>query len=166
MYNRFLVIIVVLAVLIVGGAYLYKQSLKPGGLKQNLQPGTTQNPNEPQPKHDQSGLPATPATTSGQPVTQFVQTVKEDAKETSDLTVTACKANPGVIKMKTGSKITIKNNDSKDITLSIAAGAVFTVPAGKVQSFDLKIEPAIYTYSCDQKDGTSVGKSGILYVGN
>lgn len=165
MYNRFLLIIVVLAILIVGGAYLYKQSLKPNGSKQSLKSDQlTQTDSTNQTKRDSDGLPVAPATSSGKPVEDFVVTVKQDAKESADLSITDCKANPGVIKVKKGSTITIKNNDDKEITLQITVGAQPKVAAKKSLPFTVDTQKAIFTYGCDQTGGDSVVKAGVLYV--
>ncbi|MBI2596535.1 hypothetical protein HYW41_00025 [Candidatus Daviesbacteria bacterium] len=162
--SRFFIIVLVLAVLIIGGSYLLKQ--------QNLQKSSSTAPIgqdtskdgsvKQQPLRDSAGLPNPPATSSGKPVEVFVQTVKEDAKESSDLSFTNCKASPGVIKVKVGQKITIKNNDDKDIILQITVGAQPKIEAKKSISYAFTVGPAIYTYSCDHVGGDTVVKAGII----
>lgn len=166
---RFFAIIALLAVAIVVGLYFFKQKfLKSNPLlpvNQATQPKNTSNKGSlGQSLRDSAGLPVSPATSSGQAVEEYVKTVKQDAKESADLTITDCKANPGVIKVKKGSTITIKNNDSQEIRLRITINALPKVEAKKSIPFTVNVEPAIYGYGCDHTGGDSVAKAGVLNV--
>ncbi len=169
MNTRVITAFVVLAILIVGGLFLYKQNSSKLGSKtpvvQNkVQPRTQTTGTAGQPLRDKTGLPQTPATSSGKQVDDFIQTVKEDAKATANISITNCKISPAVAKLKAGSKITIKNNDSKEASLQVVVGGIYTVAAGKTQTFDLKIEPAIYAFACVHTGGDTVVRSGVFEV--
>lgn len=163
---RFLLVILVAAMIIVGGIYVYKQNFfKKGSSSQTTKKAPLNVKNsEGQPLRDSVGLPANPATTSGKTVEDFVQTVREDAQESSDLNIRNCLADPGVIRVKLGQKINVKNSDDKNITLSIAVGMVPTIAANKSVSLSITAEPAIYTYGCSSSGGISQAKAGVMDI--
>ncbi|OGE31529.1 hypothetical protein A2631_00200 [Candidatus Daviesbacteria bacterium RIFCSPHIGHO2_01_FULL_44_29] len=163
---KFLLVILVIGLVIIGGLYAYKQNFFQKGSSSptaKKAPSNIKN-SAGQPLRDSVGLPVTPATTSGKTVEDFVKTVKEDAQESSDLNIRNCLADPGVIRVKLGQKINVKNSDDKDITLSIAVGMVPTIPAKKSVSLSITAEPAIYTYGCSSSGGTSQAKSGVMDI--
>lgn len=164
---RFLLVMIVTGVLIVGGIYVVKQNL----FKRDLlpTPATSQTPSSAknsgvQTARDKNNLPVTPATTSGQPVEQYIQTVEQEAKESSTLSFTNCLANPGEVKVKTGQKITIKNNDAQDISLDITIKFHPTISAHQSIEAAVTQEPSVIAYGCSHKDGTTQVRSGVMDI--
>lgn len=163
---KFLLLIIILSILIVSGVYVLQKSAARHSQKD-------QKTNQQKPMSEVSkvaspnattSLPPAPSTQSGKPVDEFVNQVRQSAKETTTLNITKCSANPAVLKIKQGQKLTIKNNDAQIITLRVAAGAIYTVEASKTSTETINIEPAIYTYACDKKEGDSVARAGVIEV--
>lgn len=164
---KFLSLILGLSFLIVGGVYLLKQyqlkqsaSTPPTQLDQQ-QADTSALPNL---AGGPAKIPSLPASPSAQQVRQYVTAVQEQAQEGNVLKISQCIAEPNDFKIKTGDSFTIQNSDEKEVKLSIALNAVYTVGANKNLTVKMAAEPAIYKYSCEQTGGISNAQAGVIYV--
>lgn len=109
-------------------------------------------------------LPSPPAATSGAVLDKYVQEVQQLAVEDDTLEITNCTGKPVSLRVKQGSKLTFKNNDSKEITVKLNAQDVYTVPAKTSQAFTIQAGMALYSYICSQKDGITLRNAGSMEV--
>lgn len=77
----------------------------------------------------------------------------------SQLEIGNCETKPLVLKVKDGSSFTIKNSSDKDRAISFDADNTIYVPAGKthVQQVKFKNGPGLYGYGCDFPDIRQTG---------
>lgn len=174
---KLIVLVVVLAVLIVAGSLYYKDYQK----KSISSTGSNQTSSEVSDQQDKKSsslnsvpinrspnpdavLPSPPSATSGAVLDKYVREVKQVAVESGALEITNCTGRPTSVIVKQGSNLTIKNNDSKEITILLDANNTYTVPAKSSQAFTIKASFALYSYICSQKDGTTLRNAGALEV--
>lgn len=163
--KRFLLIIIVLAVLIVGAFYTYKQSK----VKKPSQPPI---PNTQQTTNTQDQVPQKPVTLKELPASptakelrSFVENVQTTAQSSDTLEINnKCEGNPFTFKVKQKIGFSIKNNDSLEHTISIAVGHVHKVGAGKTVTANGFTDAAIYNYSCATPGGQTNINAGTVYV--
>lgn len=76
------------------------------------------------------------------------------AKQQTNFTIKECKPDPLAIKVKTGSEITIKNDDDTQHLITVNAQSQVTVPAkGSAKlTTDFGKGNGIYTYRCDSDE--------------
>lgn len=163
---KVIAIVTVLSLLIVGGTYLYKQTLQKTPQKQpssQVQTNSNQQVSSGSAVKNEN-IPSLPASPSASQTSNYVADVKTQAVAGQLLTFKGCIADPGVFKVKTGESFSIKNSDDKEVKISIAPNAIYTVGAGKTTVVKMEAEAAIYKYGCSQIGGVSAALSGILYV--
>lgn len=164
---KFLGIILGLSLLILGGVYLLKQyqlqkSASTSPTQVDRQPaGTSPMPDLP---GGPAKIPQIPSSPSAQQLREYVTKVQEQAQGGNVLKISQCIAEPNDFKIKTGDSFTITNSDDKEVKLSIALNAVYTVGANKTLTVKMAAEPAIYKYSCEQTGGIFNAQAGVIYV--
>jgi len=160
---KFFAIILGLSLLIVGGVYVLRQYQQkpPSSSPGSQQAKTSALPNLP---GGPAKIPSLPASPSAQQLSQYVSSVQSQAQTGNLLKIQKCTAEPNDFKIKTGDSFTIQNSDDKEIKLSIALGAVYTVGANKSSTVKMTAEPAIYKYACEQTGGITNPQAGVIYV--
>lgn len=167
---KLIALVVGLAVLIVAGgfSYRYYQGRSQQPVVSNNQTITSEVADQ-QDKANVSLnadaiLPSPPAATSGALLDKYVQEVQQVAVEGDALEITNCAGKPSSIRMKKGSRLTIKNNDSKEITIMLNANNTYTVPAKSSQAFTITAGIALYSYICSQKDRITLRNAGSMEI--
>ena len=162
---KLLGIVLGLSALIVGGTYLYKQSLKSNDLKQNMLNGQTA---QTQNKEAGNGKSSLPAPLQGSPsedkIDKYVEDVAAASVASGTLDMTNCKPNPEIIKVKTGDTLTIQNNGDKDITVLLTANIKWLVPAKKSTPAKIDTGGGVYPLSCQEQGGSLKYRVGTFTV--
>lgn len=96
---------------------------------------------------------------------EFYKALDKVGKDTHSITISNCKGEPVVARMKPGEDFTIKNNDQREYTMRLFKKD-FTLAANKATSFQTPAQDAFYVYRCTsnkelRKDDLVVG---IVYV--
>lgn len=166
---KMIAIIVGLSLLIVGGAYLYKQQKAQQFKTESTQ--TTQTPsNTTVVKSQDKGatksaqaLPALPASPSSEQSQKYSEQITALAEDSDTLVFTQCKADPLVVKFKSGSKLTVKNNDNLGIVVYIGPESL-SLEGGKSQTIQPKLSPAQYSVACQHSAQDYNSQAAVLYV--
>lgn len=156
-------IVLGLSLLIVGGTYLYKQTmLKSQNVNTNNASLETQN------EAASKDKPSLPAPLQGSPsadqIDKYVEDVAAASVASTTLEMTNCKPNPEVIKVKTGDTLTIQNNGDKDITVLLTANIKWPVSAKKSIQAKIDTGGGVYPLSCQEQGGSLKYRVGTFTV--
>lgn len=157
-----------LSLLIVGGAYLYKQStIKQSQPKQvtstqTTNTSTSENTDKQSTKSAQV-LPSLPASPSSEQSQKYSEKIIAMATDVNTLTFTQCKANPLVVKFKAGGSLTVKNNDKEGIVVYIGPESL-AIEGGKSQTIQPKLSPAQYSVACQHSAKDYNSQAAVVYV--
>ncbi len=164
---KLIAIVVGLSILIVGGSYLYKQSLKSNKLNQNnseikIPQSSTATTDKPSTRSAQV-LPALPASPSSEESQKYATQIDAMAQDADTLSLSQCKANPLVVKLKSGSKLTVRNTDPEGIVVYIGPESLSVAP-GSSQTIEPKLTPAQYSVACQHSAKDYNGQAGVVYI--
>lgn len=161
---KLLAVIAGLSLLIVGGAYLYKQNMLKGRTANtNKLSLVTQNK-----AGSTNGKSSLPAPLQGSPsaaqIDKYVEDVAKASVSSTTLDMTNCVPNPLMVRVKEGDTITIKNNGDKDITVLLTASIKYPVAAKNSTQAKIDTGGGVYPLSCQEKDGSLKYKVGTFTV--
>lgn len=160
---KLIAIIAGLSILIVAGAYLYKQNSSKGQTKQDQSSSVIQNN-----KGGANGKTSLPAPLQGSPsaaqIDKYVEDVAAQSVASSTLDMTSCEPKPATIKVKEGDTITIKNDGDKNITVLLTAKIKYEVAAKSSTQAKIDTGGGIYPLSCQEQGGSLKYRVGTFTV--
>lgn len=159
-------IFLIAALLIVGGIALIRNKFVlpklPTSFTNNAYPSPEAQPND---QSSKSLVPVLPSSPSAQQVKLYLETVKNQAVTSDTVIFLNCKASPTVIKLKVGSKITLKNSDQKAIVANINFDNNFPVPGESSVTVTPKVVAGgSYYMSCQHQASDFIDKALLIEV--
>lgn len=160
-------IFLIAALLIVGGIALIRNKFVlpklPTSFTNNAYPSPQATPADQ--SKESSKVPVLPSSPSAQQVKVYLETVKNQAVAADTVTFQNCKAQPTVIKLKVGSKLTLKNSDQKAIVANINFDNNFPVPGESSVTVTPKVVAGgSYYMSCQHQASDFVEKALLIEV--
>lgn len=161
-----IVIILALILVIIGGLYLLKKYLPTPVYtpitKTQSQPQALDKTSSASAFTKPTDLLQVPSSASAQTLTNYMQGITQNAKETNTITFSNCQPDPMIAKVKLGSALTLKNSDSKDIKVLVNSSAQYSVPASSSTTVTPSLAMAVYPVRClhtgDSSEPTIVGR--------
>lgn len=159
-------IFLIAALLIVGGIALIRNKFVlplPTSFTNSAYPSVQTTPNDQ--SKEVSKVPVLPSSPSAQQVKTYLETVKNQAVTSDSVTFLNCKAQPTVIKLKVGSKLTLKNSDQKAIVANINFDNNFPVPGESSVTVTPKVVAGgSYYMSCQHQASDFIDKALLIEV--
>lgn len=157
-------VLVAVALLIVGGVALLRSKIISPINPINTTNNSYPSPNTTARQVGNTNVPILQTSPSAQEVKQYLETVQKQAVEADTVSFLDCKAQPAVIKLKVGSKLTLKNSDNKAIVTNINFDNNFPVPASGSVSITPKLVEGTYYMSCQHQASDYVDKAVLIEV--
>lgn len=163
-FLKLIAIVVGLSIIIVGGSYLYKQNkLKTQAPQTNTTILEKQTTNDKASTRSAQVLPSLPASPSSEESQKYAEQITAMAQSADTLTLSNCKADPLVVKFKSGNKLTVKNTDTQGIIVYIGSESLSIAPSLS-QTIEPKLTPAQYSVACQHSAKDYNGQAAVLYV--
>lgn len=163
----FIIVIILVAVAIILASYIYRSrsSQKPTPTPNQLQTTQKQQPQQPVDVtvNEREVLNFPGPNASDDERKKYAELVNRVSKETTTLEIKNCEPSPLGLKVKEGTEIKVKNNDSVKHKLIVDEKNQYDISASSSNTIKLDFGkgPGVYGYTCDPN---AKNPAGIFYI--